>query len=236
MINKVLIDQKGNRYYWTNGDLNTPLGVLKEKSIKSGLIESHQGKKFYCFDATFVDHFEKIKRGGPAILVKKDVGIILSRTGIGKKSKVLDAGTGTGVLASNLANISDNVTSYEINKDFYEIAKHNIEFLGVKVKQKLKDITQGIDEKDLDLITLDLPEPWLIFDHAKKALKSGGFLVCYLPNITQVMRAVDNIGIDFVVDCVSEIIEREWHVEGKKVRPKNQGLLHTAFLVFLRRV
>src|SRR3989344_5622238 len=198
MINKVLIDQKGNRYYWTNGDLNTPLGVLKEKSIKSGLIESHQGKKFYCFDATFVDHFEKIKRGGPAILVKKDVGIILARTGIGRKSKVLDAGTGTGVLASNLANISDNVTSYEINKDF--------------------------------------PEPWLIFDHAKKALKSGGFLVCYLPNITQVMRAVDNIGIDFVVDCVSEIIEREWHVEGKKVRPKNQGLLHTAFLVFLRRV
>jgi len=235
MIKKILIDQKGNKYYWTGLDLHTPLGVIKSKDVQSGLVKSHQGKVFYCYDAQFVDKFAKIQRGGPAIPVPKEVGMIIVRTGINKNSKIVDAGTGCGVLASYLANVSDNVVSYERKKDFYKLAKKNIDFLGVDVKQKLKDIYEGIEEKNLDLVVLDLPEPWNVLGHAYKALKSGGFLVCYLPNVTQVSKVISELD-GFVQDGVIEVIEREWKVDGLVVRPRNIGLMHTAFLVFLRRL
>ena len=41
---------------------------------------------------------------------------------------------------------------------------------------------------------------------------------------------------EFIVEKVSELLEREWHVENLRVRPKSQMIAHTAFLVFLRNI
>src|SRR3989344_9643760 len=98
MIKKVLIDQKGNKYYWKKGDLNSTLGQIKEKDIKDGIIKTHLGKELICFPATFSDQIEKIHRGGPAIITKKDLGVILSNIPIDKDTKIIDAGAGTGLL------------------------------------------------------------------------------------------------------------------------------------------
>ncbi|MBI2498732.1 methyltransferase [Candidatus Woesearchaeota archaeon] len=231
---KVIIDSKGNKHYWDGGDLHTSFGVIKEKYIRNGVVKSHLGKEFIVFDGGFVDKINKIKRG-PAIMLPKDIGLILSYTGINSKSKVVDAGSGCGVLAGFLGNISKKVTSYEKNKDFFNLAKKNLEFLGIKVKLKNKDIYEGIDENDLDLITLDLNEPWKVLKHAKKSLKSGGFLVCYLPNINQVDLLVKE-AMGFYVEKVLENIEREWIVDDIRLRPKNLILGHTGFLVFLRNI
>ena len=38
------------------------------------------------------------------------------------------------------------------------------------------------------------------------------------------------------VEKVVELLEREWHVEGKKVRPKSDMLGHTAFLIIVRKL
>jgi len=233
-IKKVLFDQKRRKYYWQNGDLHTLLGVVKENDIKNGKVVSHIGKEFICFDAGFSDNIEKIKRG-PAIMVEKEIGMIISHTGIDKNSKVLDAGTGCGVLSANLARFCD-VVSYERNEEFLKIAEKNFESLGVKVELKLKDIYEGIDEKELDLIVLDLLEPWNVLKFVKKSLKSGKFLVCYLPTITQVMSLVESLDESFYLDKVIEVLEREWIVDGRKVRPENQMLGHTGFLVFVRKV
>jgi tRNA (adenine57-N1/adenine58-N1)-methyltransferase len=193
------------------------------------------GKEFLIFDANFIDNIHQIKRG-PATAHQKDIGNIITTTGIGAKSKVVDAGSGCGNLSSFLARIGCNVTTYEIKPDFYKIAKENIENLKLKIKIKNKDIYQGIDEKNLDLITLDLTEPWKVLPHAEKTLKSGAFLAAYLPTITQVIELVKNLNNNFYLWKVSETLEREWHVENLKVRPKNQMLGHTAFLVFIRKV
>lgn len=231
---KIVIDPKGNKHHWKKGDLHTSFGMVKEKQIKNGIIKTHLGEKLIAYEARFIDKLEKIKRG-PAIITKKDIGTIIAYTGINEKTKIVDAGTGCGVLTAFLARISKNVTSYEKNKDFFNIAKNNLKFLKVKAKLKNKDIYQGITEKNLDLITLDLLEPWKVILYAKKSLKSGGFLVCYLTNIKQVIELIDNLN-DFHIEKILETIERKWETEGLRIRPKNKGLLHTGFLLFARKI
>lgn len=236
MIKKILL-RLGKVYYWTEGDLHTDSGVVKEEDLKrcKDAVKAHSGKEFSVFDAKFTDQLEKLKRG-PAVMTKKDIGIILSNSGVGKDSIVLDAGTGCGMTAAILARFVKKVITYEINKDFFNLAKKNLEFLNIKnVEQKNSDVYEGIIEKDLDLIVFDLPEPWRALNHAYKALKSGCFLVAYMPTITQVTDLVSN-SKGFLHDRTVEVFEREWHVEGKKVRPKNQMLGHTGFLVFLRKI
>ena len=81
-----------------------------------------------------------------------------------------------------------------IREDFFNIVKYNVEFLGFKnVKLKNKDIKEGVDEKNLDLITLDLPDPWNVIDIAAEALASGGFIVSYSPTIPQVMDFISAV-------------------------------------------
>ncbi len=236
-IKKVIIDEKENKYYWSDGDLHTFLGLIKEDDLKTktGKIRSNINKEFIIFEAGFIDKLEKLKRG-PAIITKKDIGYIISSTGIHRNSKILDSGTGSGFLSSFLARITPNIITYEKNPEFLQIAKKNFKDLGLDINIKEKDIYEGIDEKNLDLIVLDLPEPWRVIEHAKKSLRNGAFLVCYLPTITQVMELVNQIKNKFFLEKVVELIEREWYVEDKKVRPKSQMIAHTAFLVFLRNI
>ncbi|MDP4012252.1 MAG: rRNA adenine N-6-methyltransferase family protein [Candidatus Nanoarchaeia archaeon] len=235
MIKKVLITPDGSKLYWSKGDLHTNYGVVKENDIKNGLVKSHSGKEFLVYDAQFVDRLNKIKRG-PAVISNKDVGIILTNTGINPKSKILEAGAGSGRLTAFLANISSNVTSYERKEEFYKIAETNLKELGLKAKLRLKDIYEGITEKNLDVIILDLPEPWQVLNYAVKALKCGGFLVAYLPHMTQVIEFTKALSSPFVLDKVEEVLEREWILEDRKARPENQMLGHTAFLVFVRKI
>ena len=234
MIQKVLIDPEGEKLYWSQGDLHTRFGVIKEKEIKNGVVKSHLGKEFLVYEANFVDKVDKIKRG-PAVIVNKDIGLILANTGVNAKSKILEAGSGSGRLTAFLANISNNVTSYEHKKEIFELAQKNLKDLELKVKIKNKDIYEGIEEKNLDVIILDLAEPWRVLTHAEKALKCGGCLVAYLPNITQVVQLIKSLTSPFILDKAEEVIEREWIIDDR-VRPVNQILGHTAFLVFIRKI
>jgi len=235
MVSKVVIDADGKQYLWESGDLHTNLGVIKAKDAKDGFIKTHLGKEVLCLPATFLDKIEKIKRG-PATMTKKDIATILANIPINKETKIVDAGSGCGVLASFLARISNHVTSYEKNKSHYEIAEKNCTFLDVKVTLKNKDITLGIDEKNVDVITLDLAYPEAVLGHAKRSLKEGGFLVTFLPNIAQVSKFSDEAKSDFLHLKTVETIEREWIVEGVRLRPQNMGLLHTGFLSFFRKI
>ncbi len=79
----------------------------------------------------FIKNLRKIKRG-PAIMLQKDIGIILGNTSIDKDSKVLDAGSGCGILSCNLARFVKKVYSYDNRKEFLDIAKENAEKFEIK--------------------------------------------------------------------------------------------------------
>jgi tRNA (adenine57-N1/adenine58-N1)-methyltransferase catalytic subunit len=221
-------------------DLHTKDGIVTVEQLKkSGKAKSTKNVDFFVTNASFVGFLSKIKRG-PAIMVAKDIGAIIAHTGVSSGWNVVDAGTGCGVLSSYLSRIvgsKGKITSYERKEEFLKIAKKNFELLGVDVEVKNKDVYEGIDETELDLITLDLPEPWRVLEFANKSLKNGSFLVSYLPTITQVDKLVNSADdTQFFVEKVLENLEREWHVDGLKVRPKNRMLGHTGFLVFLRKL
>ena len=52
------------------------------------------------------------------------------------------------------------------------------------VHTKIKDITKGITEKNLDTVILDIPGPWEAVEHAWKALKVGGYFCSFSPLIS----------------------------------------------------
>ncbi|MBS3133731.1 methyltransferase [Candidatus Woesearchaeota archaeon] len=232
---KKVIVNKQEKFYWEKGDMHTKNGVFKEKDIIDKDIIDTKNGKFTVLESNFLDKIEKIQRG-PAIMVKKDIGSILANVDINKDSIVVDAGAGCGVLSSFLSRHVKKVIAYENNPEFFKIASRNIEFLDIKnIQLKEKDIYQGIDERNLDLVTLDLKEPSLVLKHAQVSLKKSKYLVAYLPNISQVIALVRETD-GFFTERIIETIERDWIIDEKRARPKNIILGHTGFLVFLRKI
>ena len=243
-IKKVLITRQGRKFYAKDlsQDLHTQYGFIKKDDLKKArdgdLLKSNTNKEFLVFNPSFIDLYRKIKRNAQ-IIPLKDIGLIIAETGINKESRVLDAGSGSGALACFLAAIAKDVTTYEIREDFIEIVKSNIEFLNLKnIKIKNKDIYKEIDDKNIDVLILDLPEPWNAIENCAKALNPGGFLVSYSPSVPQVADFVNALRKNehFVYIKSIEITEREWEVEERKVRPKSKGIGHSGFLSFARKV
>lgn len=243
-IKKVLITQQGRKFFARNleEDLHTQHGFVRKEDLKRAkegdILKSNTGKEFFIFSPFFADLYRKIKRDAQ-IIPLKDIGLIVAETGIGKETRVLDAGSGSGALACFIAAIAKEVITYEIREDFIEIVKSNIEFLGLEnVKIKNIDIYNKIDDGNIDVVVLDLPEPWKAIENCAKALKAGGFLVSYSPSVPQVADFVNAVrkNESFVYLKTSEIVEREWEVEDRKVRPKSTGIGHSGFLSFARKV
>jgi len=91
-----------------------------------------------------------------------------------------------------------SVVGYEIREDFALHARQNVEaMLGedVDYRVEIRDVTEAIDERGLDRILLDMPEPWRVLPQAALALRPGGILLAYLPTINQtaeLRRALDD--------------------------------------------
>ena len=243
-VKKILITEEGKKFYIKDldSDNHNQFGTITKDQIKQAKdgdkLTSNTNNDFYIIPPSFIDSFSKIKRQ-PQIIPLKDIGLIIAKTGLNKESIVVDAGSGSGALSCFLANIVKQVFTYEIREDFIETVKHNIEFLNLpNIEIKNKDVNEGIDEDNVDLITLDLPSPWLALDSASTALKSGGFLVSYSPTIPQVSDFVNEIKKhnNFIYLETLEISEREWEINERKVRPKSQQIGHSGFLTFVRKV
>lgn len=215
------------------------LNKLKKKNFGSK-IKTHLGREFSIVKPNILEILEKKIKRLPQIIMPKDIALILSFTGVGPGSLLVDAGTGSGFLAIFMANYikPGKVVTYENNKRFIETAKKNINTsrLSKFIKLKQKDIIKGIAEKKVDLITLDMKNAEKVVKHAYKALKPGGFLVVYSPYIGQaftVLKEMKRKGFCYIKTV--ENIVREWQAE-KYIRPKTIGLMHTGFLTFARKV
>ncbi len=226
---KVIITKDDKRFIVKDSskDFHTHLGIVTKEILEK---EFYKDENFTVFTKTSAD--VKMKRGA-AIVLPKDAGYIIATTGLNKDCTVLDAGSGSGALAIHLANTAKHVFTYEINEKHYKQAKQNIEDNEIQnITIKDKDFSEANEKADL--ICLDMPQPWDYLETVDKCLKNSGYLVTYLPTTTQVQQIVEHCKLRHIKTI--ELIEREWHIEGRRVRPKSQMIAHTAFLSFFRKV
>lgn len=182
----------------------------------------------------FPEILRKCKRG-PQVVLPKDIGVILAYSGVGKNSVVVDAGAGSGWLAISLANVAKKVVSYEWRAEFAELAEKNAARagLGEWLEIKRANVLDGISEREVDLVTLDLADSDKAVQHAHAALRKGGMLFGYLPHVEQARKFFEACeAAGFAQPQMVEAIVRSYLVRAAGVRPENTGLTHTAYIVF----
>lgn len=201
---------------------------------------SNTGTEFVALKPQLRDYIFKSQRK-TQITYPKDVALIVMFSGIGPGSNVVEAGTGTGALTTALAHYvkpNGHVYSYEIRQEFIETAKKNLQRAGLTnyVDFKNRDITEGIDETNIDAVVLDMATPWLVVPHAYNTLKGSGTLVSFSPTIDQVVKTVEALEKNEFVDTETiECIIRRMQVQAGKTRPETLMTGHTGYITFARK-
>jgi tRNA (adenine57-N1/adenine58-N1)-methyltransferase catalytic subunit len=199
------------------------------------------GVEFIVLKPTLTDYIMKSARN-TQITYPKDNALIVMFSGIGPGSQVVESGTGTGALTTALAHYvrpNGKIFSYDIREESPKTAEKNLKRSGLidYVELKLKDITFGIDEHDVDAVILDLAVPWLVVPQAYEALKPSGTLVSFSPTIDQVVKTVEALKEhNFVCIETFECIMRGMQIERGKTRPQTLMTGHTGYITHARKV
>jgi tRNA (adenine57-N1/adenine58-N1)-methyltransferase catalytic subunit len=204
-------------------------------------VMSHMGSPFVLLQPSLADILVETRRN-TQIMYPKDIGYILVYMDIGPGKHILEAGTGSGSLTTALAfavGPQGQVTSYESRPDFQYLAQKNLDRLGLadRVDFKLRDIAEGIDERNVDAVFLDLPNPQDYMVQVRTALKPGGYLGCIMPTTNQVSTLLISLKrANFAFVEVCEILVRHYKAIPDRLRPVDRMIAHTGYLVFARSV
>jgi len=229
--------ERGKVFHTHKGVVKIDDFIGREFGVK---VKSSTGVEFIVFKPSIRDYVYKSLRG-TQIIYPKDIALIILYGNIQPGSRVVEAGTGVGALTTALASYvrpNGMVYSYEIREEFLNVARKNLERAGLLeyVELKNKDITQGIDERDIDAVILDMATPWLVVPHAYEVLKGGGFFVSFSPTIDQVMKTVEELRVyGFAYIETIECLVRRIHVEKGRTRPETLMTGHTGYMTFARK-
>jgi tRNA (adenine57-N1/adenine58-N1)-methyltransferase len=242
---KMILDERGKKYVLKPGEeFQSDLGIIKADVLDNAEVgdevKSHLDHTFKIMKPNINDFIDIMDRRC-SILLKKDIGLVLAHTGLGAGSRVVDAGTGAGAIALNFGNVvgsEGHVYTYEIREDFAEVAKKNIDNFGIEnVTVKNQNIKDGIDEDNIDLVFLDLPKPFEIFEEVWDSLNVGGWVAVYAPYIDQAKlsyRVANKLGF-YDIEII-ELLERGLEIRQQGVRPKTRMVGHSGYLLFARKL
>jgi len=242
----VLVDSRGRQYLVdlaAAGSFHSHTGVVAHDDLldqpEGTTVRSTTGARYTAMRPTLAEYVLRMPRGAQ-VVYPKDLGPILVLADVFPGVRVLEAGVGSGALSMTLVRAGAEVVGYEVREDFAARARDNVRtFLGdeamARYRVELRDVYEGVDERDLDRVVLDLPEPWRAVGPAATALRPGGIFLAYTPSIAQVstLRAALDQS-DFELPNTIEVLQRSWHVEGPAVRPDHRMVGHTGFLTTAR--
>ena len=245
----LLIDRKRRRYLLhlrEEGTFHTHMGYLEHRDIigrqPGEWFQTNSGHRFLALKPTLADYILEMKRA-TQVIYPKDVGAILMLGDIFPGARVVEGGFGSGALTMALLRAvgpEGSVTSYENRPGQAEKSMKRIRPLlpsGSAFNVREADIYEGIEEREVDRLTLDLPEPWQVVDSAAESLAPGGIFLSFLPTTLQVHRlngALQSHGAFQMVETV-ELMLRSWHVSEKSMRPDHRMVAHTGFITTARK-
>lgn len=240
----LLVDAKERRYLITlraGATFHTHVGIVAHDDLidadEGSTVLGSTGRRFLVVRPTLSEVVLKMPRGAQ-VIYPKDLAAILLLADIAPGVRVLEAGVGSGALSMALLRAGAEVVGYELREDFANRARTNVVSLvgeDAPYRVELRDVYEGIDERGLDRIVLDLPEPWRVLPHAEVSMRSGGILCAYLPTINQTSQLRNALAKSaFGLAETLEVLHRTWHVEERSVRPDHRMVGHTGFLTTAR--
>lgn len=243
----LLIDRKRRRYLVrleAGGAFHTHMGILPHADLigrEAGCRVSIAGHRLLALRPTLSDYILESPRV-TQVIYPKDLGAILVYGDIYPGARVLEAGLGSGALTAALLRAvgpTGEVVSYETRSEQVPRALSNIRTAVGETPNhsvRLADLYEGIVDRDVDRIVLDVPEPWQAVGHAADALAPGGILLCFLPTVLQVHRLSEELERSPRFDLVEtfEVMVRPWHVSRRSARPQHRMVAHTGFITTAR--
>lgn len=243
----VYLEDISKKRYW----FKMSFGMIKVQSLgtvdgskfidaEDGSIINIAGAEFTIFRPGVIELIESLDRGAQ-IITPKDAAPILLNCDVKSGVTVLEVGAGSGGLTTALLNAVapyGKVITVELKEEHAKRARHNISRTGMD-----KNWTCVIgDAKDVefegiaDVLTMDMPDPWLALDNMLPHLRSGGRICIYVPNINQLESSVLALRErKFSGVKASETMNREMEVHFGGVRPSFEMLGHTGYLIFGRK-
>ncbi len=222
-------------------EFNDIIGKYFGSVVFSKPIET-QGYKFYVLKPLPSDYVLHMSRK-TQIIYPEDTGLILVYSGIGPGSTVIEAGCGSGSLTCILGNIvrpNGHIYSYDISEKSLKRAELNVK------KAKLEDyvtiqygdiLNDDLQQKNVDIVVLDMATPWDAIEKVKNYLKYSGTLTSFSPTIEQVKKTVFALRIhNFIEVNTYELIKRRLQVKKNATRPEVRMIGHTGYLTFGRKV
>lgn len=237
----ILVVCDGREFLCAPGEeVHSDLGVLEvPEDVEPGeTLETHLGEEFTVRALRGPDLFNHLERTG-APMMPKDIGLVVGHTGAAASDHVLDAGTGTGVLAAYLGRLGADVVTYERDAEFAEVARGNVELAGVaeRVEVRTGNVTDSLDDlSGFDLLTLDTQNAPEVVARAPDLLVPGGYVAVYSPFVeharaaSEAAREVGLAGVETL-----ETIQRRMEFDERGSRPTTGGVGHTGYLTFARK-
>ncbi|MEM0381902.1 MAG: hypothetical protein QW059_00945 [Nitrososphaerota archaeon] len=243
----LIVTETGHRYFLTvrKGQVfHSSDGYFEADKIvtlmEGNEIRSNTGRRGVVFRPLFLENLLSLPRR-TQVIYPKDLGFILVLSDVRPGSKVVEGGTGSGVLALMLASYvapSGKIYSYDLEGENFPAIAKMAERLGLSGVLELKrgDIYSGVEERNVDAFIADVPRPWDAVDQAKKSLRGGGMFVSIVPTVEQLVKICEKLRERGFLEYFSgELLIRPWRVRQGMTRPHHISRAHTVFIVAARK-
>lgn len=234
----LLLWREDRTYLATQGDrIESDLGVLDvpDGCAPGDTIETHLGNRFLVLEPRPTDLFAQLERTG-APMLPRDIGLIVGLAGITAGDRVLDVGTGTGILAVTLGRLGVSVTTFERDSHAADVARANVERAGVSdaVEVRTDDATTAPIEGPFDAITLDTGDAVSIVERVPNLLVPGGVVAAYSPFVEDARAIVETLRSIDLEPTTYEPFYREMAFDSRGSRPTTAPVGHTGYLTTAR--
>ncbi len=142
-----------------------------------------------------------LRVGAPAPTLRGTARFMVEVTGVGRGDLVVDAGTGTGVVALEAARLGCEVVAVDLDEELLKVARERAREEGLDdriefVRADVRELPDLVDRADAVISTVPiktLPDPGRVFEAYAESVRPGGRVVQLTHWPGRFLRAVKGV-------------------------------------------